>query len=769
MIKIENENCSLCQEEIPKKKIFFSCSHSICMKCFPYIWYNILDVQGLNLTFFTMKQQKITCPLCRVGVASLPNNISEFIEYLQHYEFQKDIRLETICAGCNKQISGIKFCMDCNKNFCDSCFNQTHSVTNYKKHVLVNCEIHRCKCGFKKNLNKFCMSCKSAICDTCHTAIHKTHGKIMNLVDIENKLKNNISYDEIKKDFKIFEKDFNQFQSNLYSLLEKEIIDFQKELQKNINDLIDLLISTKDKIISKNLEILDFFKNQVQITNLSISLISQEFDKLQKLHPNKKLFLGNFFNNETKRKFYFADFRLMKIELENQKLMSQIIEDSKKKLQDLLSFNLKSNLMEDKKLIMSTHSYLRTINNTYNNFQIKPTDLKQQTILENGSFYSASFHANQVCSFMIMNETFLAWPTIMPMLHTPNPILLENNTQNFFPIIIYNLSNNQREKILEANNQTEIKCLGTYPKDSVNYCSKRWFYFGDQRGILHFFDISKKESNFIKVGTIITNLQKPILAVCISDNSPSNDDNIFLSSNSPKSSNIFCFISFNEQGSPILIYQYNEIGNIWIKHKELMPQSPELCTMINFYYDEFLKKNFYFFAFAKSCVQMYDFNYNLWNDHLKFPTDEIVTSLNIFSKKPNSSSEIIIEEVEKKDFFVLYTQLNSIVFVGDIQKGTIILKKELPYPKPNIYDLCIWRNLQSYDENDIFIISNSLKNNLKVMYFGNQEISTIKVKGAQKSVINVIKTIKNGMECLICFSYDKAEADKSSIVCIHNE
>ena len=102
--------CLLClQKHISSELILFSCNHTFCSKCSPYLLLSCLKTPNQILNrFLQTTENQCFCPLCPSGTATIPS------ERLQNSLVEPtDKRL---CEGCDDK-PAVSFCIDCNKVF----------------------------------------------------------------------------------------------------------------------------------------------------------------------------------------------------------------------------------------------------------------------------------------------------------------------------------------------------------------------------------------------------------------------------------------------------------------------------------------------------------------------------------------------------------------------------------------------------------------------------------------------------------------------------
>lgn len=138
-----NTYCQICYEEIIQETyiIKFDCLHIICLKCYPYIAFDLLSSSQylLNQRLLESFEQQYTCPVCTKGKA-LRNSREINAEFLkEHVNLKKrEAQKIPICNLCNEKEAN-KFCEICHDNkegfSCEDCGKANHSFANKKKNA----------------------------------------------------------------------------------------------------------------------------------------------------------------------------------------------------------------------------------------------------------------------------------------------------------------------------------------------------------------------------------------------------------------------------------------------------------------------------------------------------------------------------------------------------------------------------------------------------------------------------------------------------------
>ena len=206
------------------------------------------------------------------------------------------------CDGCYEG-DAICYCVQCAQSFCKICDEQIHMIPANRMHQkkplnLINFFQKNCYLHHGQFLKLFCESCEEPICHECQMVgphNNKLH-KIVNIIDsyrkklnyinlIKNKninnkynqLMNQIQYlDNISKQVKEIKnnieknirKEYDQMIDNLNSFEGKKIaiINYESStLQKNLNDISEIINYLNQLILSENPDMIDFLLKYKQI------------------------------------------------------------------------------------------------------------------------------------------------------------------------------------------------------------------------------------------------------------------------------------------------------------------------------------------------------------------------------------------------------------------------------------------------------------------------------------------------------------------------
>ena len=67
--------CAICQKELKNDHIVFTCDHSFCFQCYPYLVFNLLHSKGISKEFFEKPQNEHLCFICGIGKTIVPYDI----------------------------------------------------------------------------------------------------------------------------------------------------------------------------------------------------------------------------------------------------------------------------------------------------------------------------------------------------------------------------------------------------------------------------------------------------------------------------------------------------------------------------------------------------------------------------------------------------------------------------------------------------------------------------------------------------------------------
>ena len=243
-----------------------------------------------------------------INITEIPNNVNninnQFIENNLsniNSQYQK-IYPPIKCDGCY-QGDAICFCINCGQSYCKICDEQIHMIPsnvlhqkkpiNFVQNFQKTCYLHS-----GQSLKLFCESCEEPICHECqmigphNNKLHKvvniidSYRKKLNYVNLinnkninnkYNQLMNQIQYlDNISKQIKEVKssieknirKEYGQMIDNLNSFEGKKlaIINYESSnLQKNLNDISEIINYLNQIILSDQPDMIDFLLKYKQI------------------------------------------------------------------------------------------------------------------------------------------------------------------------------------------------------------------------------------------------------------------------------------------------------------------------------------------------------------------------------------------------------------------------------------------------------------------------------------------------------------------------
>ena len=703
--------CVLCQEPQPllKHPINFTCGHSFCQKCFPYIFFNIMKTSGIKQSFFQEGKRKYPCFICQAGTATI--SLNKFFKFCQNLpEIEKK---QGICESCEAQKSSI-CCIDCNNlKYCEQCFHHFHELNKkFQAHQTfsLNKQIKMeqknqfiCICPSKRNLEFFCLQCQTSICKYCSKTDHDTHKQAL-LSEITEKSQS-INYKGMKEIISKLIEDFSSVEENVIQSLEQTMKKQTEEYNELLDELINSLKELKEKNKNKSANEYIAVKNRFSIIGSCFSFLHEEIDINRPIHPNKVFHLDRLCPIFLQAAISFRDFKFQAHD-ENPKF---------KELKQIISFLQEE---QDKNHILSTNDEefinMNKVNLGEQNEQLFKNPFELLTdlpdILEKESFSPFCYKSDCSTSFILNKETFLVWPDV--------------GNLNF-----YNLSLRKKEGNLLGNypSLASITVLSSFPKD-FHEQSKQFVYSGDDCGVFKVYSLkSFQEIHKIECG-------KGILSAVMYEDKY---NEFKVSSIDEK---FYVLMSYFDESSPLRVYQLTKGGGQIVR--EINNDKKKLCHSINFYQDEVALKSLFFIGFRKSFVHLYDPKSNTLLA-TQFESKKTVTSINFLSRTSDVSKEKKIER------FLIYTQGNNLIVIADINSGNII--RELAIPNVDyICELCVWDNVQQY-----LIIGTRRENSIKIINFENLLVLK-SIKTDQSWPTNIMKVFKNDQkvnkfkDCFVC-------------------
>lgn len=760
--------CSLCHEMICNKseELVFDCTHILCLKCFPYIAINILSnsqfilewdiLQSFNCEYF--------CPLCEKGKISMNSfeNLSNFLQ-MQLINPCSPNRVP-FCDLCH-QNKATKYCQECEEKanegvICDVCCKALHSVGIKQKHKLsplgkypIEQQQHRCLCNQKKRIKVFCENCKIFICNECRNHFHSGHDS-KEFDQIKDKF-NDIYLKCLDKWIKSFIKLFSSQKEIMLNRLKQVIVEKQQPFIKEIEKLISALVSLKKNcFVLASKEALQF-KKQINLINTSIKLFSEKITSTSTNFNEKYQILKN---------FSFQKNPLLGINIESlQNLGLENYFDGIKEIEKKCFEKIANNNYDNVKLFKEISSNLDYFVNlpeenfsNYNQTEFFSSDpielLKNYPYdIEKMSFNYNFAKSSCSTSFKINGESFIAWPNYETEV---------SSGKTYYPVIIYNLSKNQRDASINYSTN-RINFLSTFPTYINEAKSKnKWLYSADERGTVKFFDLKlNTQKKFPEVHSIVTSFDSINSVVVFQDEF---NEIIY---NLTEKKNIFAVISFVDR-KELFMYKFinNDLKSFWQKFREINNPVNKFCWTMNYFYDQAISKTYLFFGFSRSYVKLYKLKENSWNPAIQFPTQNgSVSSINFIfvNEKIQSEFNSCISKIKK---YIIFTEYYSnFICVGNIDSGEIVKQIQIP-GFTTIFSLMVWNSIN--DKNYLIAASYKYQNNIHngsidIISFDDMLIKYTKLLPDNIFPVNFIKS-------KISFVLNNQINEKETLVVFHN-
>lgn len=770
-----NLDCSFCYESIPLKEeaISFSCKHNVCFQCFPFILINMISSSTKKLDWKLLKSFKNLqqCPLCSKGTCLIPiKNISEyFSKYSNNNNNENDLtqqaKKSVLCNLCLEK-QATKYCSACdskamNSVLCDECMEQLHTISKLRPHKIVsldNAPEHKINKNNANNLNNFnfihkpvlengccyiknkkieffCMSCSSALCEECSDKYHRNH----NVIDIK------LFHEKCDEFPKVAIKDwvgtvssyFNLLKSAVLTQAKKDVANISQSFNVHIDSLIVMLQNIKKESQDFFLYKSNMLENKMDLIKSSIQLFSEKIEH-SKLTNNQKFQMMKNFSIKSNPLLGIDQktFKRLDIFQEDFSSMGDIAVHFKKNFSRFNTIKIEqfietANFLQS--FIEKEKSFIQSDVNINENFLSNPVELLRKRPIElgNGSFSVCFLKSSSSCSFIVNDETYLAWAGCTSCL-----CLFEASA-----LIVYNLS---RRNIAAELRQNIITLVSTFPKDSIRESlnPNKWLFTGDTNGVLRIYD----QISLFEIHSIRTTVeQKAIISAVILEDK----------FNQMYHNQMYAFISL-EHDQNILMYHFidqNSHGE-WEKIRTFNSLSSNYCPMINYFHDDSLSKTYIFFGFYCYFIQMYSLDEDLWENQ-RFQTINEVTSINFLVRpKQYNNDEFFLKKGQNHKLmimekFIIYTQKKSnLIIVGDIDRGTVVKHIAIPNIQFNI-DLCVWNSIprneiiKNNKDKRSYLLVISERNDLNVINAVNFEdfsiVKTIEFNN-DENPINVLKT-----------------------------
>ena len=703
--------CAICHES-PKEemKIVYCCDHTFCLECFPYVCFHALKTVKNSDNFFANSEKEFPCPICLTG--------------------KTKFRYENLCQQIN--------------------FSSKEKIKPPFK----------CLCPQKNDLTNFCLKCQTTFCSYCLKTIHEGHGIIIPIEENLLKFCEKKSLQEEAK-FLVLYENYSKWKDLLLKKLETSKEAFTAQFNNMIEEIIIQLQTLKEETSRKTILEIQYLNSQLELIQDSFSLLGKDFASKQDLHPNKQFHLMKLMEDIQEVNIKTIDISEGKINFDKDRFLlgnlqniQMILNDLQKNTGKLMNidlefplFNINENISSHKQVQSNPIEYFCEMEST-------------EIIIDEKKFYPGWCKSNLSCNFSLnpeSRENYLAWAGYSNIAGKTN-----------YPLIIYNLSTMRKEAVLQNENQFYINFVSHFTKednDGIENLQKKWVYCGDMGGILRIYEInySKSKANFSIKSEITTaktmGKTKEILSAVIFHDKFKELDKNFAS--------CYVMISLYDSSSPLLLYKNFEDNmentsnneDKWEIFRKILNPTKNFCFTMNFYHDELLKKTIFYFGFSESFIALYDFKNEQWEGekHI-FPTTDRVNSINFIFMKNKFSCGLKNNENVKNGYLV-YTQENNEVIVGDIKNRKIERKVELK-DVSCIYDCHFWGN--NSEKNYLIVATYSVKlKSIQILDF--DTLNVLFVKKLDQFPVNIMivprKKIKkcekipeeNYNECLSCF------------------
>lgn len=711
-------SCDLCRENLKNNEtIKYSCGHSFCFNCFPYIFFEMMQKQEITQHFLLQKNINNNNYICIICNKDSNNNLP-FNEIMENYKNKTPAEEKPqLCESCEINPTA-NYCLGCLQNYCNECLFTYHkSNKKFIQHEIINLGMENqmmkkknqwiCDCPAKHPLEIFCLECKSAFCKYCILVNHKDHAQKSHL---ENS--NDISFSDSETLLKNFNQDFKKFEENLLATIEKTLKVKNIEFIQKIDQIIDSLNVLKMKKIDKLNKINKTLEIQLFLMESCIKRITDEASNkinYDQLHPNKSFYISNLLRFLQKKPLlvdFNPKFNEKKYDvLQNIKIsISEKLDPEENDYID--NFNEGWTLIHEKLIL---DDYL---------FKTNPIQLfkKQPVLIDSSSFSFSRYRSNVSATFMINDESFIVWPGGL-------------NCKMWYPLYIYNLTLNKKE-VFNEGSTSYFSFVAVYPTYN-SYDNKKWLYTGDKDGILRVFEISI-DKKFKEIYKINTNSGKGVLSAIIFDDKFHELDAIHVE-NEEFRSNTYAIICVNSISDPIRLYKLNFNGVEVIREFE-NPFSSKCC--LNFHYDEINYKTNLFFGFSDSFIKIYDLKSKNWLEQ-SFLTQKDVLTIIFFKNKANET-------------IIVYTEESNRITFANTHNGKIIKVLQIPH----IYiipDICEW----GLSSEKYLILATHDRNSIQIMNFETFEVVYSDAKDDIKPT-NILKAIKKDQitkeikECIVC-------------------
>ena len=267
-----NKYCSICKEILKTGHISYSCNHSFCLKCYPYILFSLLKSSGINKEFLANPQTEFSCMICRIGKTQFHDNLFE--------EFLKEKANKKLCEACGMNPAE-GFCTNCNLRCLEQIHKplkfQTHKITNLEESEITRVEF-QCSCPAKHYLTNFCLTCQTAICSYCLKSEHEKHQQIP-LEKVIREVPQNNNNEDIKTKMHDLIQNYSGFMDGFLDKVNSARMIYNEKFNKFIEEIINELMLLKTCNEEKSTNEFQLLRSQFQLVQASMVFMKEELDK----------------------------------------------------------------------------------------------------------------------------------------------------------------------------------------------------------------------------------------------------------------------------------------------------------------------------------------------------------------------------------------------------------------------------------------------------------------------------------------------------------
>ena len=262
--------CPICTEMFCNPKML-PCFHTFCLRC--------IEQYGKDKRC----GDTMSCPMCRkefqVPVGGFTKlGVNFFLEQLiaalsaSGMGTREVVDCDVCLVGKQCKVAATSFCMECEENMCDKCYNIHRSMEKAKNHHLSplggvssikatgkNAKRNFCDKHPREEIKFFCHECEISFCTTCSIARHNKHN-CCEIGEIADKHKNR---------FKMYSDDVRELLTNIKEQSKRingQLKSFYaniKDLHKNIMERSEAIKQMVDRHTHNLLEKLNFQKSNI--------------------------------------------------------------------------------------------------------------------------------------------------------------------------------------------------------------------------------------------------------------------------------------------------------------------------------------------------------------------------------------------------------------------------------------------------------------------------------------------------------------------------